>query len=71
MPYHGAKQVLRASNGNDVAIVAPFVHATAWFVVLVALTTWRSPIAAASTAPTAPDRTTESTAPQLPPFAER
>ena len=39
MPYHGAKQLLRASNGNDVAIVPPLVHAAGWFVVLVALTT--------------------------------
>lgn len=39
MPYHGAKQLLRASNGNDVAILPPLLHAAAWFAVLVALTT--------------------------------
>lgn len=38
MPYHGPKQLLRASNGNDVTLVTALAHAGVWFVALVAIT---------------------------------
>lgn len=60
MPYHGATQLLRASAGDDIAVLPQLGHAAVWFVALMILTTvatvrrsriHRSPLTAAAAPP--------------------